>query len=81
VSDGIAFERHGIPSAVVCTSAFERTGRALAKAEGLPRYPFIAGQHPVAILTPTEARAWAERVWEDVESLLARGALATPEPG
>jgi hypothetical protein len=76
VSDGIAFERQGIPSAVVCTSAFERTGRTLAEAEGFPGYPFIAGPHPVAILTPTEAQAWAERVWQDVESLLVRGTLA-----
>ena len=76
MSDGITFERHGIPTAVLCTSAFERTGRALAEAEGFPRYPFIAGPHPVAILTPAEAQAWAERVWQDVESLLVRGALA-----
>ena len=76
MSDGIAFERQGIPSAVVCTSAFDRTGRALAVAEGFPQYPFIAGPHPVAILTPTEAQAWAERVWQDVESLLVRGTLA-----
>ena len=76
MSDGITFERHGIPSAVLCTSAFERTGRTLAEAEGFPRYPFIAGPHPVAILTPTETEAWAERVWQDVESLLVRGALA-----
>ena len=75
MSDGITFERHGIPSAVICTSAFERTGRALAEAEGFPRYPFITGPHPVAILTPAEARAWAERVWREVESLLVRGEL------
>jgi hypothetical protein len=78
VSDGITFERHGIPSAVVCTSAFARTGRALAEAEGFPGYPFITGPHPVAILTPAEARSWAERVWREVESLLASGELAKP---
>jgi len=76
VSDGITFERQGIPAAVICTSAFTQTGEAMAKAMGLPKYPFSIGPHPIAILTPEEARGWAEGVSKEVESLLLRGRVS-----
>ncbi len=76
MSDGITFERQGIPAAVICTSAFAQTGHAAAEALGLPKYPFIIGPHPIAILTPEEARGWAEGVGKEAESLLLRGHLS-----
>ena len=76
MSDGITFERQGIPAAVICTSAFTQTGHAIAEALGLPKYPFSAGPHPIAILTPEEARGWAEGVSKEVESLLLRGRVS-----
>ena len=76
MSDGITFERQGIPAAVLCTNAFTQTGHAMAEALGLPKYPFSAGPHPIAILTPEEARPWAENMYKEVESLLLRGKLS-----
>ena len=76
MSDGITFERQGIPAAVLCTSAFTQTGQAMAEALGLPKYPFAIGPHPLAILTPEETRAWAEGMSKEVESLLLRGRLS-----
>jgi hypothetical protein len=76
VSDGITFERQGIPAAVICTSAFTETGHASAESLGLPKYPFSIGPHPLAILTPDEVRAWAEGISKEVESLLLRGRLS-----
>lgn len=48
----------------------------MAEALGLPKYPFTIGPHPIAILTAEEARAWAENISKEVESLLLRGRLS-----
>ena len=50
VADGIALEQLGIPTAVICTDAFESTSRAMAGLKGRPDYPFIVTEHPVANL-------------------------------
>ncbi len=76
MSDGITFERQGIPAAVICTSAFTQTGHAMAEALGMPKYPFSIGPHPIAILTPDEVHLWAENISKEVESLLLRGRLS-----
>lgn len=76
MSDGITFERQGIPAAVICTSAFTQTGHAMAEALGLPRYEFAIGPHPIAILTPDETRGWAEAMVKDIESLLLKAKLS-----
>ena len=76
MSDGVTFERQGIPAAVICTSAFTQTGHAMAEALGLPKYEFAVGPHPVSLLTQDEAGGWAETLYKDVESLLMRAKLS-----
>ncbi len=75
MSDGITFERLGIPAAVICTDKFIVSGEAMAEALGMPRYPFAAPRHPIAILTPDEANSWADGVAKQVEALLREGRL------
>ena len=76
MSDGITFERLGVPAAVICTDKFSVSGEAMAEALGMPKYHFAAPKHPIAILTPDEADAWADGVAKQVESLLREGRLA-----
>ncbi len=52
VQDGIALERRGIPTYVVCTSEFHTTARISATAAGAPNYPFSVMPHPLGSLTP-----------------------------
>ena len=74
--DGIAFERRGIPAAVICTEPFQRMGRATAAVAGLPDYAFLLVPHPVGRLRPDELRARAEEILPAVVALL----LARPAP-
>lgn len=59
VADGIAFERAGVPAAVICTEAFEVTARAMAEVHGDAGFEFLMTPHPVAVLTPEEVDARA----------------------
>ena len=52
VADGIAFERSGVPAAVICSDAFTVTASSMAAVQGAPDYAFLTTAHPVAILTP-----------------------------
>jgi len=70
VHDGIAFERRGIPAAVVCTEPFIHMGRATAEVAGLPDYPFLLVPHPMGRLRPEELRVRAETVLAAVVDLL-----------
>jgi hypothetical protein len=80
VHDGIAFERRGIPAAVVCTEPFARMGRATAEVAGLPDYPFLLVPHPMGRLRPEELRVRAETVLAAVIELLVLPAIPRPEP-
>jgi len=46
--DAITAEKAGIPAAAVMTDAFVGTADALARACGLPGYPFAVIPHPIA---------------------------------
>ncbi len=52
--DGIEFEKHGIPAAVICTNEFINAARAMAEVAGLPGYPFAVVDHPVGSATDEE---------------------------
>lgn len=56
VADGIAFEKAGIPAAVVLTDAFTVTGETMAQVQGYPGYEWLVTKHPVAVLTPEQIR-------------------------
>lgn len=68
--DGIALERRGIPTAVICTDAFIRTGRATAEVAGLPDYPFGLVSHPVGRLDSDGLQARATAALPVVVALL-----------
>lgn len=70
VADGIAFERRGVPAAVICSDAFEVTADAMAELKGAPGYRYATTAHPVAVLTPGEVRKRAEEALPDVVALL-----------
>ena len=46
--DAITAEKAGIPAAAVLTDAFVATGEALARACGMPGYPYAVIAHPIA---------------------------------
>jgi hypothetical protein len=71
VGDGVAFERHGIPAAVICSDAFRSTADAIAEVSGAPGYRYLTTPHPVAGLTPAQVRERAELVAAEVAELLS----------
>jgi hypothetical protein len=58
-ADGIAFERAGVPTAVICSDAFEVTARAMADVHGDADFEFLMTPHPVAALNPDQVNARA----------------------
>ncbi|HEY7223911.1 MAG TPA: UGSC family (seleno)protein [Micromonosporaceae bacterium] len=76
VADGVAFERRGIPAAVICTDAFLVTADAMAALKGATGYRYAVTAHPVAVLTPDEVRKRAEQVLPEVVALLTGGAAS-----
>jgi hypothetical protein len=73
VADGVAFERRGIPAAVVCSDAFTVTANAMAAVKGAEGYRYATTAHPVAVLTPDEVRKRAEEALPQVVELLTGG--------
>jgi hypothetical protein len=68
VADGIAFERAGVPAAVICSDAFTATASGMAEVQGAPDYAYLTTRHPVAILTPDEV---AERAGQLLPQVVA----------
>jgi len=73
VLDGIALEKRGIPSAVICTDAFTVTGKAIAAAHNAADYPFVIVRHPIASASAEELTEQAHRAAPQVVSLLKFG--------
>lgn len=51
VQDGIALERLGVPTYVVCTTELVTIARIAATCAGIPGYPLTVIQHPLGSLT------------------------------
>jgi hypothetical protein len=66
VADGIAFERAGVPAAVICSDAFTVTASSMAAVQGAPDYAFLTTAHPVAILSPEAVAERAEQLLPQV---------------
>ncbi|MFW6091804.1 MAG: UGSC family (seleno)protein [Actinomycetota bacterium] len=69
-ADGIAFERAGLPAAVICTEAFVVTANKMAEMRGEPDYPYVVTEHPVAVLTEEQVRQRATKLLPEIVSLL-----------
>lgn len=80
VADGIAFERSGLPAAVICSDAFTVTASSMAAVQGAPDYAFITTSHPVAILSPEAVAERADQLLPEVLATItdraARGGAA-----
>src|SRR5262245_11732916 len=70
VADGVAFERRGIPSAVICSDAFTVTADAMASLTGAKGYRYATSSPPVAGLTASEVRQRAEEALPEIVALL-----------
>jgi hypothetical protein len=69
-ADGIAFERAGIPTAVICSDAFEVTARAMADVHGDAEFEFLMTPHPVAVLNPDQVTTRAAELLAAVTARL-----------
>lgn len=73
VTDGILFERAGIPSAVIVTDAFHTTAGAMREMQGMPGYPYIDTEHPMAVLTEEQVKQRAKHLLPEVIRQLTSG--------
>jgi hypothetical protein len=67
------FEQQGVPSATIITDLFTVTGKAMAKAWGLPDFRFIAMPHPIANLNEKQLDQRAREIVPEVIALLLEG--------
>lgn len=75
VADGIALEARGLPTAVVCTEAFDVTSRAMARLKGQAEFPYLLMPHPIANLTPEGIAARGRDLADRVNRHLTGSAL------
>ena len=71
--DSIVFEKVGMPAASIVTDVFESTGRAMAKAWGVPEYKFLTMPHPIANLTEAQLDQRAREMAPQIVKLLLEG--------
>jgi len=62
-----------VPSATIITDLFKVTGKAMAKAWGLPDFRFIAMPHPIANLNEKQLDQRAREIVPEVIALLLEG--------
>jgi hypothetical protein len=72
--DAIAAEMRGIPAVAVMTDRFVPSARAVTELNGLPDYPFVVIDHPIANDGDEELRKKAESVVVEIATLLTRRA-------
>jgi hypothetical protein len=60
------FEAHGVPTAIVISSAFVAAARLQAAALGAPAYSMVVVPHPVQPLTPEELYRLADKIFDEV---------------
>lgn len=86
MADSIEIERHGIPCAVIAQERLGSTvGKAMAKAQGLPDYPFaliplaaagaLGGGTLEFASNKEQIEIIAESVVEKVEKILLKGGV------
>lgn len=68
--DVLALEERGIPTVLLCTEPFMNSAREHAEAFGTPDYQAVRVGHPLASLTPDEARRRADEVVGRVVAVL-----------
>ena len=66
VQDGIALERLGVPTYVVCTTDLITIARIAATTAGVPDYPFVVVDHPLGAVPDDQLAARAERAHQQI---------------
>ena len=64
-------EKAGVPAVTICTDIFAETAHAMAQMWGAPDYPVILTTHPLSGLTRQQLRQRAERMLEEMVTILA----------
>ena len=72
--DALAAEIRGIPAVAVMTDRFQPTARAVAELNGIPDYPYVVIEHPIANNSEAELRAKAEAAIARIVTLLTERA-------
>ncbi len=72
-ADGIAFEREGLPTAVIVSDAFEVTARAMAEVHGDKDFDLLLTPHPVAVLNAEQIAQRAADLVAVVASRVSEG--------
>ncbi len=73
VTDGVVLEIRGVPTAAICSDAFQTSADAIASLHGAPGYRYVTTRHPVAVLTPGQVRERARQALPQVAALLVAG--------
>ena len=68
--DVLALEDRGIPTVLLCTEPFMNSTRDHAAAFGNPDFQAVQVRHPLASLTPEQARARADEALGGVIAIL-----------
>ena len=68
--DVLGFEDRGIPTVLLCTGPFMNSAHDHAEAFGNPVYQAVPIGHPLASLTPEQARARADEALGGVITVL-----------
>ncbi|NDK32574.1 UGSC family (seleno)protein [Nesterenkonia haasae] len=69
VTDGILFERAGIPAVSICSESFLMSGQAMAKVQGFSGYDFLAAAHPISSLNAQELKQRAKDLVPGIERI------------
>jgi hypothetical protein len=66
-------EELGIPTAVIVTSPFIASSKAMAVSQGIPEYPFTTIPHPIAATEVSVLHEWVDEVIHEIENILLTG--------
>ena len=72
VHDTVEFEKLGVPSTTVLTSAFSKAADFQFKSKGMPSPPYIELPHPVSNLSEANMRELTLRYVDDLVLQLIR---------
>ena len=75
--DAIAAESRGIPAVAVMTDRFVASARAVTALNGLPEYPFVTIDHPIANDRDEDLERKAEAAIARIVTLLTERAART----
>ena len=70
IRTGVEMETLGVPTAVICTSAFMKMGRDTALSLGLAGMPIVSVPHPFDPLTPEQVEKAAGDVVDEIVHIL-----------